>query len=138
MNPSIGPSPGTWPWDMLFYSVPLRQGDVILTSRAEYVSNYLAFLHRGRRCGVVVEVVPDDETGQLSLEAMEKMIDARRFENWESYVAGRVGLAATVDYALAVGIGNIRLRVQALARASVHYYNTEDEIERFCCELASA
>lgn len=127
---------------------------------------------------------------------------SRRFENWESYVAGRVGLATAVDYALGIGLADIqqrvldlagRLRAQlseidgvtvrdrgerqcgivtfesaserpsqlarrlrderinisvaetssarldlgsrniaALARASVHYFNTESEIDRFC------
>lgn len=127
---------------------------------------------------------------------------SRRFENWESYVAGRVGLAAAVDYALEIGlpaiedrvtrlaahlragledVGGIsvadlgerrcgivtfesahetpadlarRLRearvnisvtdresarldfeqrnIAELARASVHYFNTEAEVERFC------
>lgn len=131
---------------------------------------------------------------------------ARRFENWESYVAGRVGLAAAVDYTLDIGLDAIEVRVSslasrlrdqlstvdgvtvrdlgarksgivtfdktdepadqiagrlaqkginisvstqayarldlgarhlpALARASVHYFNDEGEIERFCKAVA--
>lgn len=127
--------------------------------------------------------------------------DARRFENWETNYAGKLGLGAAVDYALALGIeptsarlldlgntlreqldgldgvavhdkgtrrggivtfavdavdadsvqsslraqdintstspaGHARLDLPhrglpTLVRASVHYYNTEDEVDRF-------
>ncbi|MGE0005189.1 MAG: aminotransferase class V-fold PLP-dependent enzyme [Parvibaculaceae bacterium] len=226
-------------WDMAFYSLPLRAGDRILTSRSEYSSNFIAFLHLSRRVGVTVEAVPDDESGQLSLAALERAIgpdvkliavthvptsgglvnpaagigrlaraagvpflldacqscgqmpldvaeiqcdmlsgtgrkylrgprgtgflyvrkalldrldppflddhaatwitperyvmrdDARRFETWESYVAGRIGLGVAVDYALAQGIeasfarirhlaGRLRARLAGMGRISLH------------------
>jgi selenocysteine lyase/cysteine desulfurase len=302
-------------WDMAFYSLPFEAGDRILTSMAEYASNVIAFLQVARRTGAVVEPVPNDEHGQLSVEALRRMLDsrvkliavthvptngglvnpaaaigavareagvpflldacqsagqipldvralgcdmlsatgrkylrgpraigflyvrrgllerleppfldlhaaewtgpdayrirpdARRFENWESYVAGRLGLAAAIDYALDLGIEAIRERVVALAdplrarlaelpgvtvrdlgiercgivsftlegmdpaviqerlarrgirvhtsprrytlldmsargledvvRASLHYYNSEEELDRFCREVSA-
>ncbi|HEY7021335.1 MAG TPA: aminotransferase class V-fold PLP-dependent enzyme [Ktedonobacterales bacterium] len=297
-------------WDMAFYAISFRPGDRILTARAEYASNYIAYLQIARKTGAVVEVVPDDETGQLSVEALRQMADehvrliavthvptngglvnpaaqigavardigafylldacqsvgqmpidvneigcdllsvtgrkflrgprgtgllyvrrsildqlepplldlhaaewvapdryvmrddARRFENWETNVAGKLGLGAAIDYALDWGLEPIWERVSSLAerlrealgvavrdqgavrcgivsftvdgadltalhdalraqninvsvspseytlidmqarglpavvRASVHYYNTEDEIARFCDALA--
>src|SRR5437763_8114939 len=133
--------------------------------------------------------------------------DARRFENWETNYAGKIGLGVAIDYALEWGIDTIWRRIQALAyqlrtrlsplpgvtvrdrgvtqcgivtftvedkepeelrktlaqqninvsvttrsstlldmdargltnmvRASVHYYNSEEEVERFCEVLSS-
>jgi cysteine desulfurase/selenocysteine lyase len=62
-------------WDMAFYSINFKAGDKILTGISEYASNYIAFLQIAKRHGVKIEVIPNDETGQLSLQALEQKID---------------------------------------------------------------
>lgn len=64
-------------WDMAFYAIPLAPGDRILTAQAEYASNYIAFLQAARRTGARIDVVPDDEHGQISVEALRGMMDER-------------------------------------------------------------
>ena len=54
-------------WDMAFYALNFGPGDRILTSRAEYASNVIAFLQVAARTGAVVEVIDNDEFGQLSV-----------------------------------------------------------------------
>ncbi|MEW6112549.1 MAG: aminotransferase class V-fold PLP-dependent enzyme [Thermodesulfobacteriota bacterium] len=301
-------------WDMAFYAIPFNPGDRILTSMAEYASNFIAYLQVAQKTGARVEVIPSDADGCISLEALERAMDervklvslthvptngglvnpaeevgaiarrwgalylldacqsvgqmpldvnwvgchmlsatsrkflrgprgtgflyvsrelisqlepplldvhaatwttpdryeirpdARRFENWETNYAGKIGLAVAIDYALSWGIDSIWSRVSSLAqelrqrldeiprvtvrdlgrersgivtfsvdgkkpeeirqalhevrmnvsasparftlldmqsrglqeglvRASVHYYNTSDEIDRFCRAL---
>jgi len=303
-------------WDMAFYAIPFRPGDRILTSMAEYASNFIAYLQIAAKSGAQVEVVPNDEHGQISVRALRNLMDprvrlislthvptngglvnpaeevgevareagvlylldacqsvgqmavdvekigchmlsvtgrkflrgprgtgflyvrkgileqlhppfldlhaarwvdrgsyeirpdARRFENWESNCAAKIGLGVAIDYALAWGLDTIKRRVSALAeelrtrlsmiagvlvrdlgvrrcgivsftvqgkepeeirkglakhrinvsispadftlldmrerklesglvRASVHYYNSEEELDRFCRILES-
>jgi cysteine desulfurase / selenocysteine lyase len=62
-------------WDMAFYSLPFQAGDRILTSMTEYASNYIAFLQIARKTGVIIEAIPNDEHGQVSVEALRQMLD---------------------------------------------------------------
>jgi selenocysteine lyase/cysteine desulfurase len=64
-------------WDMVFYAIPFAAGDRILTSVSEYGSNAIAFLQVAERTGARVEVVPNDEHGQLSTGALAEMLDDR-------------------------------------------------------------
>ncbi|MFX1759989.1 aminotransferase class V-fold PLP-dependent enzyme [Rhodococcus sp. As11] len=64
-------------WTSFFYAVPLRPGDRILISQAEYAANAIAALQRARATGATVEVVPSDPSGRLDVEALEGMLDER-------------------------------------------------------------
>ena len=61
-------------WDMAFYGLSFAPGDRILTARAEYSSNVIAFLQVAARTGAVVEVVDNDESGQLSVEDLRRRL----------------------------------------------------------------
>src|SRR5262249_44669251 len=62
-------------WEMIFYGIPFKQGDRILTSQSEYASNYLAFLQMAKKVGVQIEVVENDQDGQISLKDLENRLD---------------------------------------------------------------
>src|SRR5690606_9630519 len=47
------------------------------SATVEYASNVISFLQVARRSGVTVEVVPNDEHGQMSVAALREMMDDR-------------------------------------------------------------
>jgi len=67
----------THAWQLAFYGISFKPGDRILASRAEYGANYVAFLQMQKRSGLVIDVVPDDESGASDPNALEDMIDDR-------------------------------------------------------------
>ncbi len=64
-------------WQLTFYALAFKPGDRILTARAEYAANYVAFLQVAKRTGAVIDVIPDDGDGMLDPAALERMIDDR-------------------------------------------------------------
>jgi cysteine desulfurase / selenocysteine lyase len=64
-------------WDMAFYSITFKPGDRILTAKAEYISNYIAYLQVAQRTGAKIEVIPNDEHGQTSVARLREMLDER-------------------------------------------------------------
>lgn len=64
-------------WQAVFYAMRFEAGDRILTCRSEYASNAIAYLQVARRTGAAVEVVDDDETGQVDVADLTRRIDKR-------------------------------------------------------------
>lgn len=59
-------------------AIPFEPGDVILTSRNDYISNQIMFLSLARRLGVEVVRAPDTEEGGLDVERTKALIGERR------------------------------------------------------------
>ncbi|MCP5094183.1 MAG: aminotransferase class V-fold PLP-dependent enzyme, partial [Chloroflexi bacterium] len=85
-------------------------GDRILTAKAAYASNYIAFLQMAKRVGVTIDVVPDDEYGQLSVDALKSMMDER------------VKLIAITHMPTNGGLVNPAAKVGAIAKEAGVFY----------------
>jgi selenocysteine lyase/cysteine desulfurase len=125
-------------WDMAFYAMNFGPGDRILTARAEYASNVIAFLQVAARTGAAVEVIDNDETGQLSIA------DLRRRLNHGN---GTVKLVAITHVPTQGGLVNPAEQVGAATReAGVPYLldacqsvgQMPIDVERIGCDLLSA
>jgi len=104
----------TFAWHQAFWSLGLRPGDRVLTGNTEYASGFVSMLQAERRLGVTVEVVPDDESGAVSIEALARLLgDAGR---------GPVGLVALTHVPTNGGLVNPAEEVGRLTReAGVPY-----------------
>ena len=62
-------------WDMAFYGLDLGEGDTVITTMSEYVSNWAAYVQRRDRDGIRIVVVPDTPDGDIDLDALVAAID---------------------------------------------------------------
>ena len=122
-------------WDMAFYAVPLAAGDRVLTARAEYVSNYLAYLQVARKTGASVEVIPSDASGQVDVDALARMMD------------GRVKLVSVTHVPSTGGLVNPIEEIGRLARAGGALFLVDAcqsagqiplDVDRIGCDMLSA
>jgi len=112
-------------------------GDRILTARAEYASNVIAFLQVAKRTGAVVEVIENDETGQVSVSDLRRRLDD----------GGPVKLIAITHVPTQGGLVNPAEEIGAAAReAGVPYLldacqsigQMPVDVELIGCDLLSA
>jgi selenocysteine lyase/cysteine desulfurase len=59
-------------------SIAFERGDVILTTRDDYISNQLGFLSLQKRFGVDIVRVPNLKEGGVDLDAMVQLLDSKR------------------------------------------------------------
>jgi cysteine desulfurase/selenocysteine lyase len=122
-------------WDMAFYGLRFASGDRILTSAAEYGSNYMAYLQTTQRTGASVEVVPSDERGEVSLDALADMLDERVKLVAITHVPTNGGLVNPAE-----GIGEItrRAAVPFLLDACQSVGQMPLDVERIGCDMLAA
>lgn len=115
-------------WDMAFYSFKFNPGDKILTTISEYGSNVIAYNQQAERFGAELHFVPDDELGQIDVDALEEMIDDRVKLISISHIptgnglvspakaVGRIAQAANIPFLLdsCQGVGQIPLDVDEI------------------------
>lgn len=62
-------------WNLLLHAIPFEPGERIIIGESEYASNYLSLLDLSHRHQVDIEVIRNDDHGQISLEELEQSLD---------------------------------------------------------------
>ena len=84
-NALLGGAPENWAfvesatraWNAAFSALRFSPGDRVITTRAEYPSNMAGLLRAREIQGIEIDIVPDDEHGQLDVSALSEMLDDR-------------------------------------------------------------
>jgi cysteine desulfurase / selenocysteine lyase len=64
-------------WEIAFNGLDFQQGDEVIISEMEYVSNVLGLLNAQKLYGIVIKMIPNDAEGNFPISALEAAITAR-------------------------------------------------------------
>ena len=122
-------------WNAGFHALTFKPGDRILTGRAEYGSNVLAYFQVARRTGAEIVVVPDDASGQLDTAALADLIDERTRLVGVSHIPTSGGL---VNPAAEIGRITRAAGVPFLLDATQSVGQFPVDVEAIGCDLLTA
>jgi len=110
-------------WQLAFSGFRFAPGDRILTARSEWAGNYAALVRAAEDTGAALEVVPSDDSGQVSVPALSAMLDHRVkliALTWLPANGGLINPAAAVGrVARAAGVPFLLDAAQALGQLPV-------------------
>lgn len=64
----------TQAWQQVFFGFEFCKGDRVVTSKAEYGSNFIAYLQMQKRVGIRIDVVNETAQGDIDLEHLEELV----------------------------------------------------------------
>ena len=122
-------------WNMAFFSIGFDDGDRILTSMAEYASNFINYLKLREQVDVQIDVIPNDQYGQTSVSALREMMGPRVKLISITHIPTNSGLVNPVE-----AIGKIATEHNCLYLVdgcqSVGQYPVD--VEKIGCDMLSA
>lgn len=104
----------TLAWGKAFFSIDFQPGDRIVTAMAEYASNYINYLQIEKTHKVKIEVVPNDDYGQISINALEQLLEQE--QSAKSQGKGKIRLISITHIPTNGGLVNPAEEVGKLAR----------------------
>ncbi|MDB5003343.1 MAG: aminotransferase [Mucilaginibacter sp.] len=64
-------------WGLVFHGIDFNEGDEIITTEMEYVTNLIGFINMRKTHGVILHIIPNDEQGNFMLSALEAAISPK-------------------------------------------------------------